>query len=224
MGAKLIKNAPFDVCQSRLENTFYDRWDQIKHNVILNWVDVTNPAKTIGVALFSDHTTSYLQSEGLPLGLTVQYVGKGLWGRNYRIHGPTRINYALLPHCGDWEQAQIEAESGAWNEPLICRRTGFTGNQASRTLLEVADRNVQVSSATMDGNDLIVRFFNASSGKQEQEVRWYCSVKGIEPVDLNGNAISPAQLEKRASGEWVTRLAMPQFGLRTLRVIQAGAK
>src|SRR5690606_28024912 len=38
---KLYKNAPFDVCESKLENTFFGTWDEIKHNVILHWVDLS---------------------------------------------------------------------------------------------------------------------------------------------------------------------------------------
>lgn len=34
---RIYKNAPFDVCESKLDNTFFNTWDQIKHNVILNW-------------------------------------------------------------------------------------------------------------------------------------------------------------------------------------------
>ncbi len=53
-----------------------------------------------GLALFSDHTTSYTHGENFPLGLTIQYSGNGIFYRNYTIDGPTEINYALLPHKG----------------------------------------------------------------------------------------------------------------------------
>lgn len=38
--SRIYKNAPFDVCESKLDNTFFNTWDQIKHNIILNWVDL----------------------------------------------------------------------------------------------------------------------------------------------------------------------------------------
>ncbi|WP_286845021.1 glycoside hydrolase family 38 C-terminal domain-containing protein, partial [Proteiniphilum sp. UBA5346] len=60
---KIYKNAPFDVTESQLDNTLYSSWDSIKHNVILNWVDIIGQEQDYGVALFSDHTTSYLQSD-----------------------------------------------------------------------------------------------------------------------------------------------------------------
>ena len=214
---RLFKNSPFDVSETRLENTLYDSWDRIKHNVILNWVDVANQANDYGVALFTDHTTSYLQTDDLSLGLTVQYTGKALWGRNYRIHGPTRLKYALLPHSGNWEKASIEFASSAWNEPLIGRFVHAEKDLSEFNLLEVADKNLQVSSVAVDGEDLLVRFYNASQN-QDQEVLWNCRAEKIELVDLLGTTIAPVQQGKGANGKRVTKLTLPQFGFQTVRL------
>jgi alpha-mannosidase len=102
-----------------LENTFFTRWDSIKNNVILNWVDVTDKAGQYGMAIFTDHTTSYAHGKDFPLGLDIQYSGMGLWNRDHTINGPTTINYALVPHAGKWDKAGIQAESANWNEPLM---------------------------------------------------------------------------------------------------------
>jgi alpha-mannosidase len=118
-GQKVYKNAPFDVTESRLDNTFFTRWDSIKNNVILNWVDVTDKDDQYGMALFTDHTTSYAHGEDFPLALNIQYSGMGLWGRDHQINGPTTIHYALVPHAGKWDKAGIEAENANWNEPLM---------------------------------------------------------------------------------------------------------
>lgn len=44
-------------------------WDSIKHNIVVNWVDEIAESNDIGVALFSDHTTSYAHGEDHPLSL-----------------------------------------------------------------------------------------------------------------------------------------------------------
>ena len=221
LGAKLFKNAAFDVCQTELRNTLYSSWDSIKHNVIVNWVDVTNAKKDYGVALFTDHTTSYLQTEELPLGLTVQYVGKALWGRIYRIHKPTHMKYALLPHRGNWEEAKIEAASSDWNEPLIARFVDETDADEQLSLLEIADKNLQLSSLTVDGNDLLVRFYSTSSENGKQQIRWNCGADKMELVDLNGKTIAPLSTKKDNKGQLVSELSMPQFGFQTVRVVNA---
>src|SRR5207302_1081009 len=106
---KVYKNAPFDVTDSRLDNTFFNRWDSIKNNVLLNWVDVEDRSGKYGLALLCDHTTSYVHGDSFPLGLTVQYSGNGIFYRNYRIDSPTEIHYALLPHADRWDRAGVEA-------------------------------------------------------------------------------------------------------------------
>ncbi|SHJ88418.1 alpha-mannosidase [Tangfeifania diversioriginum] len=218
LGERLFKNAPFDVCESELDNTLYSSWDSIKHNVIVNWVDVTDPSKDYGVALFSDHTTSYLQTDELPLGLTVQYVGKALWGRNYRIHGPTKMNYALLPHKGDWEKGLVQEASSQWNEPLIAKFADGSTNTMKESFFEIMDENLEVSSMTIEDEDLIVRFYNSSSDNKPQKIKWNCMAKRVEQVDLNGNFISEVGVQIESDRQFTTEISLPQFGFKTLRL------
>jgi len=218
LGDRLFKNAPFDVCESHLENTLYSSWDSIKHNVILNWVDVTNADREYGVALFTDHTTSYLHTEDLPLGLTVQFIGKGLWGRNYVIDGPTRMRYALLPHSGDWEQGLVQDASNAWNQPLMGGFVDSREETLESTLLELSGDNLELSAARMDGGDLVVRLFNTSSAEEDREIVWNCKAEEILKVDLAGKVLSQLQIETDPEGKMRTRLHIPRFGFQTLRL------
>src|SRR5690606_19701818 len=110
---------PFDVTESQLDNTYFGKWSEIKHNVILNWVDVLDAERQQGFTILTDHTTSYVHGKDYPLALTAQYSGLGLWGRDYRITGPLHMSYALIPHEGRWDDAQISARNNAWNEPLL---------------------------------------------------------------------------------------------------------
>jgi alpha-mannosidase len=221
VGERLFKNAPFDVCETRLNNTIYSSWDSIKHNVILNWVDVANHANNYGVALFVDHTTSYLQTDELPLGLTVQYTGKALWGRDYRIHEPTNMHYSLLPHKGNWEHANVEYMSSDWNEPFIAQFILQEGAQKSRSLLEVKNKNLHLSSVTISNKDLLVRIYSTSFKSDGHEIQWNGKVDKIELVDLNGKVTESVEMVKNKNGTITTRLNIPQFGFRTLKLTNA---
>lgn len=218
VGERLFKNAPFDVCESVLDNTLYSSWDKIKHNVILNWVDLTDQTKERGVALFTDHTTSYMQHDDLPLGLTVQYVGKALWGRDYKIHGPTDIRYALFPHRGDWEKGLVQRESDAWNEPLIAAFTDVQAADQGRNIIDIIDENLEISSAVMEDEALIVRFYNSSSVTKPQRIRWNCDVENIEQIDLNGDTVGDLPFQRMPDGQISVELLLPQFGFQTLRL------
>lgn len=217
VGERLFKNAPFDVCESELDNTLFSSWDSLRHNVILNWVDLTDQAKEHGVALFTDHTTSYLQYNALPLGLTVQYTGKALWGRDYKLHGPIEIQYALFPHSGDWEKGMVQKESDAWNEPLIVRFIDKPSTPA-RNLIEIVDKNIEISSAIVANDALIVRFYNSSSDNKPQRILWNCEVDSIEQIDLKGDKIADVSYKKKPNGQLSIEISIPQFGFQTLKI------
>ena len=217
VGERLFKNAPFDVCESELRNTLFSSWDSLRHNVILHWVDLTDQVGERGVALFTDHTTSYLQHDDLPLGLTVQYIGNALWGRDYKVHGPTEIHYALFPHAGDWEKGMVQRESDAWNEPLIAQFSNKLSTSV-RNLIETIDSNLEISSAKIENEALIVRLYNSSSDKKPQRIILNGEVDGIEQIDLKGDKIADVAYEKKANGQLSTEISIPQFGFKTLRI------
>lgn len=224
IGSTIHKNAPFDVTRSELDNTLYSSWDSIKHNVVLNWVDVTGQEQDYGVALFSDHTTSYLQSDSLSLGLTVQYAGKALWGRDYRIHGPSEIRYALLPHSGNWEKGEVEKASSQWNEPMVAQFVSHSSSQPERSILEVVGDNLEITSMVVENDNLVVRFYNTSSCDMSREVIWNCHMDKIEQVDLKGDLIREVSPAHNENGRLLTTVSIPRFGFVTLRVSNPGIK
>jgi len=208
---KVFKSAPFDVTESRLDNTFYNRWDSIKNNVITDWVDLEGRGG-YGLALFSDHTTSYVHGPGIPLGLTVQYSGNGIFYRNYTIDGPTEVSYALLPHKGRWDSAAIWTAATKWKEPLI---VGAVDEGGSRWLLR-PDPGVEVSSVQREGNALVVRLFNAEGGGGPGMLRLGFVPHTAMEVRLDGRKIRSLKIHRDRQGAWV-RVEIPPFGIRTIK-------
>jgi len=205
---KVYKNAPFDVTESRLDNTFFNRWDSIKNNVLLNWVDVEDRSGKYGLALFCDHTTSYVHGDNYPLGLTIQYSGNGIFYRNYRIDGPTEIHYALLPHADRWDRAGVEAASARWNEPLVVTQ----GDSATaHSFLRPEAIGWEITSMRMDGKDLLVRLFNAAGDSRPGRLQMGFKADEIWVEELDGRKI------KTLNGS----LSIPRYGVRTIRFINA---
>ena len=210
---KIYKNAPFDVTASKLKNTFYNRWDSIKNNVLLNWVDVVDGNGRYGMALFSDHTTSYAHGVNFPLGLTLQYSGNGIFYRNYTIDGPTEVQYALLPHKGKWDQAGLWAESTKWCEPLIAT----AANSDEQGSLLQPDKGVEVSSMTVSDNALLVRLFNAAAkGPVVKVYLGFTATKAVV-LELNGRKVKTLPVHKDKTGRSWVALPIPQFGIRTIK-------
>lgn len=215
---KLYKNAPFDVAESRLKDTFFDRWDSIKHNVILNWVDATGASNGYGLALFSDHTASYAHGESFPLALNLQYSGRGLWGRDYKIAGPSRIRYALVPHAGKWDEAGISTESVLWNEPLLTALAARPEENMSRSLVKVENRGWEVSYMKYENGDLYIRIFNAEGTETTSSLVFDGTAADAALVELNGDLTEKLELEKTPDGKSSLSLSIPRFGLRTIKL------
>ncbi len=214
---RVYKNAPFDVIESKLDNTFFTSWDSIKNNVILNWVDVTDANNNYGMALFTDHTTSYTHGKDFPLGLTLQYSGQGLFGPNYGIDSATSVHYALLPHVSTWDDANLNTESSRWNEPLI---TTFTNNNrdTQNSFVSIDQKGWEITSMMADGKDIIVRIYNAESDDQNCTVRFFFDVKhSVEMIELNGR-IKERLTAKRSEKATLVKLKAPKFGFRTIRL------
>ena len=207
----LSKDAPFDVCESRQTESYFNRWDSIRHNVMLNWVDLSEGSAPTqqGLALLSDHTTSYTYAHDEPLSLTVQYAGPGLWWRNYPIDGPTDISYALVPHQGRWNDAQLPRLVEDWQNPLLVSampvRKGATG--PSFSLLEC---DCQVSAAMLhpDGT-MTLRLFNDSPNDHETTLRLKMPVSVLSETDLDGHVLR----QHEVGSDGTVRLTMRPFGI-----------
>ncbi|MEQ9440851.1 MAG: glycoside hydrolase family 38 C-terminal domain-containing protein [Cyclobacteriaceae bacterium] len=215
---KVYKNAPFDVTESHLDNTFFNRWDSIKHNIVVNWVDVTDDADKYGLALFTDHTTSYTHGTNHPLGLNLQYSGKGLWGRDYKITGPTQVHYAIVPHEGTWKEAELWTESTKWNEPLFTTLLDASLPKDQKSLIETSGSGWEVTTMKADENGLLVRLFNAEAGEETQKIIVDGMVQKAELLALDGRVIGSLKVQEEANSKSAISLAIPPFGIQTIRL------
>ena len=160
--AKISKDAPFDVCESRLDHTWFGDWRDIRNNVVLGWVDESEGADGSGLAVFTDHTGSYSHGPGFPLALTAQYSGGGLWGRDYRITGPLEMNFAFLPHAGRWDAADVPGAYRDFSEPCIVRLCRGAAMER-RSLLSLGGKGYELSALVPKGDGTFdLRVFNAS--------------------------------------------------------------
>lgn len=213
--SKIVKDAPFDVCESRLEDTFYNRWDSIKHNVVLNWIDQQGE-KSRSLAVFTDHTTSYSYGKNHPLALTVQYSGPGLWGRNYTVSGPTTMTYHLMPHTGNWKSAHLQMINDRLNTPTEV--TVVPGvdikDREEYSLLSLEGTGYSLSSFVNQGDDIILRLFNAEGDDSEKEILLPGNVASMAEVDLNGNVLATMDLAQKENGT-AAKVKMPRFAVKT---------
>lgn len=204
----ICKDAPFDVCASRLETTEFSSFDDLKHVVALNWVDLETASGSL--ALFTDHTTSYTYGPDFPLGLTVQFVGSGYSRNRYNVDGPSTVNYALLPHAGAWDEDEVQIANEQWRQApvAICGRPKL---EAEGSLLDLSGTGWQLVTAYCEGDELYVRLYNAQGDSREHTVVPGFSFSGAQLVELDGRV-----REDLGSGS-ALKISMPRFGIRTVR-------
>jgi alpha-mannosidase len=207
-GGVLYKDAPFDICKTEDENTYFDRWDEIKNNVMLSWLDLENQNGK-SLALFCDHTDSYLNGGGHPLGLNVQFIGKALWGRNYTVDGPTEMRYALVPHMGKLDESGISSEAEAWNEHLIA---SYGNNSDNVSLIDLKGTGYQLVTTYINKNDMFIRLFNSEGNDEEKEIILNIPHSSASLVELDG------RLRQQLPDGNKVKIKMPRFGIRTLKL------
>lgn len=211
----LYKNAPFDVCKSRLKDTYFNSWGEIKHNIILNWIDIYDKENDTGLAIFSDHTTSYGHSEEYPVHLTFAWSGDGgFWWGKCPLKGHQVMRYAIVPHKGNWEKSLISNKSLSWNEPFVSHMS-LHNETPSRSLLEVSDDHIEIAALYKEGEKLYLRLFNSSTTDRNFTLKLGFKPGKIEMIELDGRVIK--ELEGSSNGDTLEiPLEMQQFGLRTI--------
>lgn len=207
--AKLSKDAPFDVCESAYSDTFFNSWNSIKNNVLLHWADISEGPQGHGLALFTDHTTSYTYAPQHPLALTVQYAGPGLWWRNYPLDGVTEMRYALVPHASRWDASRLQQLAMQWQEPVVAR--GSYVWQPSCQYIQSAFALSAV--VAQPDSSLTVRLFNADGSCEPQTVKFCFPVQQVALTDLDGHLLSQLPVSNNSIS-----LSIPRFGLANLRV------
>lgn len=214
---EINKNAAFDVCRSQLKDTHFNTWNEVKHTVILDWVDAFDPDQNLGLALFCDHTTGYSFSQPGTLGLILGWSGAGMWNHVYQFHGKHHVRYALLPHVGPWDQAGIWQSNTCWAEPLVSQLLPNIPTRLGPVSLMEASPGLRLSTLLVQGDDLFIRIFNAESSTESCWLDFASKPDLVELVELDGRVIEPLAFQHIPNGKWHIEIFIPRFGIRTMK-------
>lgn len=152
----LDKHCAFDVCRTQEESTSYNSVKDIKHNIAVNWLDVTDEVH--GLAVFVDRTTSYVKETEGEVGVSL------LWGTdcsciwNSDLSGVSKSeSYRIYPHEGTWEDADIWTENDSYNRKLCV----FVGKvkQPLKVPFALKTDKVEVSAFFVENGEYYVRLF-----------------------------------------------------------------
>lgn len=221
----LDKSGAFDVCRSRNASTHFERWDEIKHNIITNWVDLYDARQNLGLALIADRTTAYSLEENDPLGLILGWGWEGgyWWGR-CPLHGEQESSYSLLPHRGHWRDAMLWRENLAFEEPLVAQwmESELSPAESRRSCLRLSSPHTVLSAVTVQDRNLEIRLFHANTEAGTCRIEFDFVLASAQLIELDGRVISSLHLRELTPGTAQIELNLPQFAVRTIRITPSG--
>lgn len=220
----IYKNSAFDVCRSRNASTNFERWDEIKHNIISNWVDAYDARQNLGLAIFSDRTTAYSFGDGDPLGLILGWGWEaGFWWGRCPLRGEQDSSYSMIPHRGRWNEAQLWQENSANEEPVVAQWMASlpVGISNLRSYLRVSPSQAVLSAVSVNGTSLEVRVFQANDKSGICRLDFGFPVEEAQLIELDGRVAAKLPLHAGAKGAIAVSFEIPKFGLRTVRIAPA---
>jgi alpha-mannosidase len=219
------KNSAFDVCRSRNASTHFQRWDEIKHNIITNWVDVFDAKQDLGLALFSDRTTAYSFGEGDPLGLILGWGWEaGYWWGKCPLRGEQESSYSIVPHRGLWNEAELWQQNARAEEPIVAQwmESAPGGAAVEHSYLCLTPAEAVLSAVCVNGENLEVRVFHAQDRAGAFQLRFGFPVSRAELIELDGRMATKLPVTRAEDGQWLVNVEVPGFGLRTVRASLTG--
>lgn len=194
------------------------------------WVDLSE--ETFGVALLNDCKYGFrLKGHTLDMCLlrSVPHPGTALIGKEDRSDGSPateftdlgqhRFRYALLPHSGGMDEAQLTRAARAFNVPL--RVIAGKQSAAARKPLEVSWMRSSnpaieiVAFKQAENSGWILRLVNVSPKPQEAEIALNLPFTRVTETDLMEAAVSPSRT--LGPGEALL-VAMAPFEIKTLHL------
>jgi alpha-mannosidase len=103
------------------------------------------------------------------------------------------FDYALVPHAGDWRDAEVYKAGWEFNHPLLARKVSTHGGGLPRRwgLLEISSPNV-VASALMPGRDgsVMLRIYEATGRPANGvEIKLHVPLSSVSETNLLGDEV-----------------------------------
>ena len=192
-----------------------------------NWVDYGNGSR--GVALLNRGLPGNASPDGtllLSLLRSTRIVAYGFGGgyepgmtsdTGFELGKEIAFDYALMPHAGDWGQAEVYREGQAFNTPLIALTAApHAGPLPARWgYLEVTPANVLVSTlkASRDGAAVLRVYEAAGRGTPGVRIRLPGGTQRVEEADLMEDPIS-----ELPAPDGVLELDLGPFEIKTIKL------
>lgn len=158
-------------------------WDAARFEVCAHkWADFAEAG--YGVALMNDNKYGYDIHDGV---MRLSLIKCGTYPNEVADQGLHTMRYCLLPHAGDWREAEIPNLAYAYNCPLLCATADGTGTlPASFSLVSAAPANVilTVVKEACDDTGLILRAYESQGKRTQADLTLSFPAAHVQETDL----------------------------------------
>lgn len=182
----ITKHAPYENYKSEVYDTRFDGWDEIKNNIIHQYIDFYDSKENCGIGILCDHINGYSLVEN-QFSLTQAFgYHAGFWWGYQPLKGKTQIAYSLVTHKGDYEAGGLPFYNEKNNEPFIVQPMIAKPKEMSSSVLCFEDPSLEVVAMLKAEKAFVVRVFNHS--KIEKELVYTQKIPGFygKKADLHG--------------------------------------
>lgn len=200
----LMKHAAYDNLASECLDTRFLGWDEIKPNLLHEFLDFYDEETDCGLAVLCDHVNGY-SLVGNHFSLTQAFgYHAGFWWGNQPLRGKSQICYSFVPHRGNYEEGQIPCWNSRKNEPYLVQPLFGKPERWEDSLFCTGNKMFELVTVYREGGSLLVRLFNHS--QKPQELNYTTSLPGFSGIrtDLTGNSQAKGDAAQAAPVEIVT--------------------
>lgn len=223
---KLIKAVfPFDIHATKAvyevqygnverPTTSNTSWDAAKFEVCGHkWADMSENG--YGVSILNDCKYGWSADENT---LCLTLLKSGIYPDEKADNGVHVFTYSILPHSGDYRNAETVKEAYNLNQPLETVLLSGDGNGEmpdEYSMIQCDCENIIIESvkAAEDGNDIIVRMYDAYDRRAEAELKFGFDVSAVSLCDMLENELE--EIPVRAN---TVSVKVRNFEIVTLRV------
>lgn len=199
-----------------------DSNDEKKYEVPQHqWFDLSQPDGKYGVAILNDSKYGSDKPSDDTVRLTMIYtpgVRGGYWDQETQDFGRHEILYAIAPHSGDWQAANVPWQARRLNQPLkafeVPKHAGGLGRSFSLVSASTSQVEISAVKKAEDGDRIIVRLRELQGRPATNvQIKLMSDVVSAEEVDGQERPISKAAVR---SGALVTDV--PAYSLRAFAI------
>ncbi|WP_434748462.1 alpha-mannosidase [Paenibacillus amylolyticus] len=212
VAAKATYEIPFGALERATHNN--TSWERAQFEVCGHrWADLSEGNS--GVSLLNDCKYGYdIKDRTIRLSL----LRAPKWPDIHADQGQHEFTYSVLPHAGDWRQANVVQRAMELNHPVQVvaakPHAGVKPSEHSWVQLHSEHVILDTIKASEDGTGMVLRFYESTGGRETVQVQWNEQNLSASIINLLEDELAPLTCEGGAF-----KLTFKPFEIKSVKLV-----